>query len=72
MLTLEKVRPAAKPITRGTKLFCYETSYSFREGGYYRVYKVENGDIIVKDRYDIEVIFQSLQELKSVFMIVEE
>lgn len=72
MLTLEKVKQPTQAITRGTKLFCYESSYSFKQGGTYQVYKVDNGDIIVLDRDRIQNIFSNVAELKSVFMIVNQ
>jgi hypothetical protein len=71
-LTLEKVKQPTKAITRGTKLFCYIDSYGFRKGFKYHVYNIINGDIIVKDRDNIEVIFNSVAELKGIFMIMED
>lgn len=72
MLTLEKVKQPAQTITRGTKLFCYEDSYSFRKGSTYHISGIVNGDIIVVDRDRIQNIFSSVAELKTVFMIVND
>ena len=73
MLTLEKVRPEeTKTLPRGTRLLCYINSYGFRENFGYRIFDNSNGDYIVKDRDGIQVIFESIKELKKVFYIMEE
>ena len=70
-LTLEKVKKQNYTIQRGTKLFCYTDSYGFRQGYYYYISSVKDGDIIVKDMWEIEVIFASLNELRNVFMFAD-
>lgn len=75
MLTLEKVRakqPEIREINKGTKLLCYVGSHQFRMGYGYRVYDITPDYISVLDRDGIEVLFDSLEDLKQVFMIVDE
>jgi hypothetical protein len=71
MLTLEKVKKSNYAIQRGTKLLCYINSYGFENGQYYYVSSVKDGDIMVKDKWNIEVIFTSLNELRKIFMYAD-
>jgi len=70
MVTLEKPRISNKKLTRGTKLYCYTDSYDFHEGCKYYIFDMINSDIVVKDSYGIQVIFDSIEDFKVVFEII--
>ena len=74
MLTLEKIRakqPEIRKINKGTKLLCYVGSHQFRMGNIYRIYDITPEYISVLDCDEIEVLFDTMEDLKQVFMIID-
>lgn len=67
-MLLDTLNKRKQPIQKGTKLYCYNTSYGFRSGYKYTVFNTKD-DIIVKDRDGIEVIFSNAEELNTIFKI---
>lgn len=70
MVTLEKPRISTRKLTRGAKLYCYTKSYDFHEGCKYQIFDMIDGDIVVKDSYGIQVIFDNPEDFKAVFKII--
>jgi hypothetical protein len=56
-------------LTTGTKVLCYNEDYGFTEGNEYRISQANENGYYVKDNDNIEVLFETITDIKNTFMI---
>jgi phage anti-repressor protein len=55
--------------TTGTKVYCYIDDYGFTENEEYVICREDENGYYIKDNDGIEVLFETITDIKSTFMI---